>query len=272
MPTGPLQQADSGDDVKALQQALAQRGFNPGAIDGMYGQGTVAAVMAFQKSEGLLPDGVAGPRTLSALGLADSDALPSAIPGVTVEVVSQMFPQTPIGHISQNLPTVLLALVNNRVADKPMVLMALSTVRAEVECFEPISEAQSRFNTSPSGTPFDLYDHRKDLGNEGAPDGERFKGRGYIQLTGRLNYATYGPKLTTPVDLVENPDLAGDPAIAADLLALFLADRELPIKNALLAGNMATARQLVNGGTNGLVRFEDAYQRGVNLIPDSPSV
>lgn len=269
MPTGALHQGDSGDDVKTLQQSLAGHGFSPGAIDGLYGQGTAAAVIAFQKSEGLLPDGIAGPRTLSALGLADSDQLPSAIPAVSVEIVSQMFPVTPIGNIKSNLPPVLSALLENRVADKPMVLMALSTVRAEVECFQPISEGQSRFNTSPSGHPFDLYDNRKDLGNQGAPDGANFKGRGYIQLTGRLNYATYGPKLTPRVDLIANPDLAGDPAIAANLLALFLADKELAIKNALLAGNMATARKLVNGGTNGLDRFEDAYQRGTALIPDS---
>ncbi len=271
MLNGSLQQGDSGDDVKTLQQSLAGHGFNPGAIDGMYGQGTVAAVIAFQKSEGLLPDGVAGPRTLCALGLVDSDELPSAIPAVSVEVVSQMFPVTPIGNIRTNLPPVLSALIVNRVADKPMVLMALSTVRAEVECFEPISEGQSRLNTSPSGHPFDLYDNRKDLGNQGPPDGAQFKGRGYVQLTGRSNYATYGPKLTPPVDLVANPGLAGDPAIAADLLALFLADKEMAIKNALLAGDLATARRLVNGGTNGLDRFEDAYQRGASLIPDSLS-
>jgi putative chitinase len=269
MQSDSLKQGDSGDDVETLQQALNGHGFSPGAIDGMYGQGTVAAVIAFQNSEGLLPDGVAGPRTLSALGLADSDELPSAIPAVSVEIVSKMFPVTPIGNIKANLPPVLAALVKNQVADQPMVLMALSTVRAEVECFEPISEGQSRFNTSPSGHPFDLYDNRKDLGNHGAPDGAQFKGRGFIQLTGRLNYSTYGPKLMPPVDLIRNPDLAGDPAVAANLLALFLADKELAIKKALLAGHMATARQLVNGGTNGLDRFEDAYQRGAALIPSS---
>ncbi|NPT58184.1 peptidoglycan-binding protein [Paraburkholderia elongata] len=268
MQSDSLSQGDTGPDVQALQQALLSHGSNPGAIDGVYGQGTVAAVMGFQQSEGLLADGIAGPRTLTSLGLSDSNALPSAIPGVTVEIVSQMFPVTPIGNIKNNLPGILSALVTRSISDKPMVLMALSTVRAEVECFEPISEGQSRFNTSPSGHPFDLYDNRKDLGNLGAPDGERYKGRGYVQLTGRSNYETYGPKLNPSVDLVTNPDLAGDPEIASSLLALFLADRELQIKSALLAGNMALARQLVNGGSNGLDRFTDAYQHGEALIPD----
>ena len=65
MQNGMLQQGDSGVDVKTLQQALNGHGFSPGAIDGMYGQGTVAAVIAFQKSEGLLPDGVAGPGSVA---------------------------------------------------------------------------------------------------------------------------------------------------------------------------------------------------------------
>ncbi|WP_250501384.1 hypothetical protein [Caballeronia sp. GAWG1-5s-s] len=178
-----------------------------------------------------------------------------------------MFPATPICNIKANLPQLLSALATNKVADKPMLLMALATVRAEVECFEPISEGRSRYNTSPSGHPFDLYDNRKDLGNKGAPDGERFKGRGFIQLTGRTNYATYGRRLPVPIDLVASPERAGDTTVAAHLLALFLADKELPIKKALLAGDTRLARLLVNGGSHGLDRFEDAYRRGSALIP-----
>ncbi|TCF96872.1 peptidoglycan-binding protein [Paraburkholderia strydomiana] len=264
-----LKQGDSGSDVSELQQALADKGFSPGAIDSIFGQGTVAAVMAFQRSEQLLPDGIAGPRTMMALGLAETDELPSSIPDVTVEVVSQMFPVTPIGNIKANLPGILQALTQHEVADKSMVLMALSTVRAEVECFEPLSEGQSRFNTSPFGLPFDLYDNRQDLGNHGSPDGADFRGRGYIQLTGRANYTQYGPLLSPPVDLVSSPDLAGAQDIAANLLALFLADKEAAIKSALLSNNMAAARQLVNGGTNGLDRFVDAFQRGASLLPDA---
>ncbi len=263
-----LRQGDSGDDVKKLQQALLQHGFNPGTIDGEYGQGTVAAIIAFQRSEGLLPDGLAGPRTLFALQLVESNALPSPIAGVTVEVVSRMFPATPICNIKANLPPLLAALLSNRVADKPMILMALSTVRAEVECFEPVSEGLSRYNTSPAGHPFDLYDNRRDLGNKGAPDGALFKGRGFIQLTGRNNYAVYGRRLTPPVDLIVYPERASDTTVAANLLALFLADKERDIKNALLDGDTRLARRLVNGGSHGLDRFDDAYRRGLALIPN----
>lgn len=55
--------------VERLQRALAARGFSPGDIDGAYGPHTAAAVHAFQLTEGLLPDGEAGEKTLKALGL-----------------------------------------------------------------------------------------------------------------------------------------------------------------------------------------------------------
>ena len=60
---------DEGRDVTELQQALLAAGFSPGDIDGDFGTGTFNAVSAFQQGQGLLADGIAGPRTLKALGL-----------------------------------------------------------------------------------------------------------------------------------------------------------------------------------------------------------
>jgi len=261
-----LAMGDSGPEVTALQQALAAKGFNPGAVDGSFGGGTQAAVIAFQNSEGLLADGQAGPRTLAALGLAASADLPDDSGQLTVQVVSQMCPDSPIGHIKESLPVLVDALRKRKLVDKPMLLMAVATIHAETATFLPIDEGKSRYNTSPSGPPFDLYDNRRDLGNQGAPDGVNFKGRGFIQLTGRNNYAKYGPRVQPPADLVNHPELANDPAVAADLLCLFLSDRELQIKDALAHGNMQAARRLVNGGTYGLDAFTSAYQIGDKLL------
>jgi len=260
-----LKQGDSGSAVVQLQQRLQALGFSPGDADGDFGPATTAAVIAFQQSRGLLADGVAGTHTQEALQAAGKDASQSAIPGVTVNMVSKMFPFTPVGNIKQHLPPVLDALVEFTLADKPMVLMALATIRAETEGFKPISEGQSQYNTSPNGHPFDRYDNRSSLGN-GAGDGERFKGRGFIQLTGRSNYQTHGAAIGLGNQLVDNPDLANDPVIASRLLASFLKAKEQAIRAALLNSDLKLARKLVNGGSNGLDRFADAYQIGESLI------
>jgi len=186
---------------------------------------------------------------------------------IDLRTVQQLFPFTPPANIAANLPHVLRALALANLADQPMLLVALATVRAETESFEPISEGQSSFNTSPGGHPFDLYDHRAALGNLGPRDGASFRGRGFIQLTGRANYTRYGRE--TGHDLVANPALANDPAIAAELLACFLKEKEPAIRRALAASDLAQARRLVNGGSNGLDRFTAAYTAGVQLLKPS---
>jgi putative chitinase len=259
-----------GADVVALQQALKARGFNPGVPDGDFGPGTEAAVIAFQKSEGLTPDGIVGPQTLDRLGMpaAPSVGRVDVTAKVNAAQVSRMFPQTPLSNIKTNLPFVLQAMSNAGLGDQPMILMALGTIRAETASFEPISEGRSRFNTSPDGHPFDLYDNRRDLGNRGAPDGDRFKGRGFVQLTGRANYTTFSDKLGMGTELVDAPDKANDPTIASQLLALFLKDKESRIRNALDGGDLAAARKLVNGGSHGVNEFSDAYHIGERVLPE----
>jgi putative chitinase len=265
-----LRREDKGEAVKRLQRALKKRGFEPGKIDGEFGGGTEAALIAFQLSEGLLADGIAGPRSLAALSLATTtDTWPDVLPGVTVQAVSQMFPFTPVSNIRENLPPVCNALKAQQLTEKPMVLMALATIRAETESFLPVAEGRSRYNTSPRGHDFDLYDNRRDLGNQGKPDGERYRGRGYIQLTGRFNYGRYSEILGMGERLLHNPELASDPAVAGHLLAVFLKDKERDIKQALLEGDLRHARRLVNGGSHGLDRFTDAYQRGDGAITEA---
>lgn len=58
---------DSGSHVKKLQQALQNKGYYKGKIDGIYGSGTTAAVKAFQKKHGLSRDGIAGKVTIKTL-------------------------------------------------------------------------------------------------------------------------------------------------------------------------------------------------------------
>ena len=263
-----LKLGSTGAEVMRLQRRLAELGFQPGAIDGDFGHGTEAAVLAFQWSEGLLPDGVAGPRTLAALHLAEDDALPSALPNLTVQVVAAMCPGAPLGNIKAYLPALCTALSEQGLVDKPMLLMAVATIVAETGRFLPLDEFRSRFNTSPNAVSpyFDLYDRRTDLGNRGPNDGSAFKGRGFVQLTGRANYEQYSRTLGLTDALVRKPELANDPLIAARILARFLKDREMKIKGALLDRNFAQARKYVNGGSHGLTEFTNAYLTGERLI------
>jgi peptidoglycan L-alanyl-D-glutamate endopeptidase CwlK len=183
---------------------------------------------------------------------------------ITPHLVAQLFPATPLANIAANLPHVLDALTAAGLADTLMLLVALATIRAEAEPFLPLTEQPCHYNTSPNGSPFDLYDRRKDLGNLAPPDGATFRGRGFVQLTGRANYAQFAREINQP--LLTNPDLAADPAIAAQLLARFLSHKESAIRHALAANDLAAARRLVNGGSNGLDRFVSAFHIGAEVL------
>ncbi len=62
-------QGDTGSAVTTIQTKLRRWGYFDGPVDGIYGSGTAEAVRYFQRSNGLTPDGVAGPATLKALGM-----------------------------------------------------------------------------------------------------------------------------------------------------------------------------------------------------------
>ena len=264
-----LRRGAYGPEVELLQQQLRAAGFRPGRIDGHFGGATEAALLAFQRARGLLADGIAGPVTWRALARL-GDGTPSDLSDrIDVALVAELFPLTPLQPIRRNLPSVLAGLRAAGLVDKPMLLMALATIRAESEGFAPVEEDPSRFNTSPDGEPFDLYDHRTDLGNTGSADGSRFRGRGFVQLTGRANYRRYGEAIGMGDRLVREPHWALEPGVAGQILAAFLADRQRPIKEALIDGDLARARRLVNGGRHGLDRFAAAYLTGDALLDDS---
>ncbi|HEY9649249.1 MAG TPA: N-acetylmuramoyl-L-alanine amidase [Coleofasciculaceae cyanobacterium] len=66
----PLQEGAIGPEVKQLQQRLQQQGFNPGVPDGIFGSGTKAAVIAYQKTKGITADGIVGDKTWATLNLS----------------------------------------------------------------------------------------------------------------------------------------------------------------------------------------------------------
>ncbi len=263
-----LERGNKGDGVCRLQALLCRSGFDAKPIDGDFGSGTERAVRSFQASNNLTGDGRVDDGTQKSLGMDKPDPTATPVPVIdrlTVDDVVAMFSRfTPRANIERNLPPVLAALREADLDDRDIVLMALATIRAETEGFEPIDEGISKFNTDEGAHPFNRYDDMTALGNRGRPDGERYKGRGFIQLTGRANYQRYGDRLG--VDLVNRPELANDPAVAARILTAFIMDKRRAAKYAIFGSDLAQARKLVNGGSHGLDRFSEAFEAGVRLL------
>lgn len=67
-----LRKGSKGNEVKEVQRRLKQWGYYSGGVDGVFGAGTRAAVIAFQKKNGLTADGVVGKATYKALGMTAS--------------------------------------------------------------------------------------------------------------------------------------------------------------------------------------------------------
>ncbi len=92
-----------------------------------------------------------------------------------------------------------------------------------------------------------LYEGRQDLGNIEPGDGVRFIGRGYLQVTGRANYARFGKAIGT--DLLSQPERAEEPEIAAKILVEFFLERKASLLAALESGDHDRARRMITGGS-----------------------
>ena len=116
------------------------------------------------------------------------------------------------------------------------------------------------------------YEGRKDLGNTVTGDGKKYRGRGYIQLTGRANYTTYNKSLLArgiKDDVVSNPDLVAT-KFAADASCYWWKNLGVGLTKLSLAGtadsNVKRVSTRVNGGdpSNGesdrIARFRGYWQ------------
>jgi predicted chitinase len=105
------------------------------------------------------------------------------------------------------------------VTDLRWAAYMLATVKHEcADTFQPITEkgAKSYFDKYDAGTALG-----KQLGNTVEGDGYLYRGRGYVQITGRANYQSLGTKLglSGEDDLVLHPDNALQPNIAYRILS-----------------------------------------------------
>jgi len=112
------------------------------------------------------------------------------------------------------------------------------------------------------------YDGRKDLGNTQPGDGPRFKGRGFLQTTGRINYQQF--KDAFNVDVVSNPEILGEAKYAAQSALFWFKKNAKKVQN-LTKGDWADTKgvtKAVNGGTNGLAEREHYFE----LFKNDPEI
>jgi putative chitinase len=181
---------------------------------------------------------------------------------VTDSQLAQIMPKLPAEKRALYLPFLNKAMdtyeINNRLR-KAAFLAQIAYESGELRYLEEIwgpTEAQLLYEP-------ESYLARV-LGNTDPGDGERFKGRGAIQITGRRNYTRYGEMLG--VDLIANPTIATTPQIAFSTAAAFwqtnglneLADIE----------DFGAITRIINGGLNGYEERCRYYQRAMDVIED----
>jgi putative chitinase len=242
-----------GPEVVQLQQKLMEAGFNPGATDGVFGPRTETAVKAFQRSRGLVADGIVGPRTWRALGVHVE--APGEAPlqmGLTRELLQKIMPKLSDARADECLPYL----------DEAMVEADITTPKRQATFLAQLAFESGELRFFEEGASGKQYEGRRDLGNTEPGDGPRYKGRGPIQLTGRANYRAAGGALG--LDLEGNPTRAADVDVGFRVAAWYWTSRDL---NALAdAGDFRELTRRINGGLNGLPQREAYYQRALQVL------
>lgn len=110
-----------------------------------------------------------------------------------------------------------------------------------------IAHESDGFNALEEYASGEDYEWREDLGNTQKGDGVRFKGRSFVQITGRFNYAEISKYLG--VDFISNPELLATPKYAALGAGWFWDSRNL--NSHADRDDFQRIMRIVNGGNNG---------------------
>ncbi len=263
-----LKLGSEGEDVKKLQIKL---GVDP---IGKFGPKTDAAVKAWQSANGLAADGVVGPATWAKLMgesvqsapvvITEPAPLPSA-GGLKLEKLRGHIPDAVIAQIPDtaakfNINTPLrlphfLAQCGHesggfKVTQENLNYSAKGLMGIFKKYF-PTQQLAEAYQRQPQKIANKVYASRMDNGSEASGDGYKFRGRGYIQLTGRANYTAFGKAINE--DIANNPDVvSGKYALLS--AAWFWSKNGL---NTLADGGssdqvVTSITKRVNGGTIGL--------------------
>ena len=161
--------------------------------------------------------------------------------GITGEELAQFLAQT--AHESHNFKT----MVEYGDSDyfKKYEPKFLKDKKTKKVILDPKTKKPKNFN--PKATT---------LGNTMPGDGEKYKGRGYIQLTGKYNYEQAGKALG--LDLVKKPELVEKPEVAAKVAVWFWQNRVQP--KVADFGNTKAATKPINPGLKHLDQRKEKFQ------------
>lgn len=174
------------------------------------------------------------------------------------------------GRVSRYWPTIVAALNAEGIGQDNVLIAAAGTLKAELgPYFSPVSE---RYN----GDAYTYFESKygastavgKRLGNTQPGDGSKYRGRGFIQLTGRANYTAMGKRLG--LDLVNDPEMALSAYPAARIFAAYFKDRG--VADAANRQDWREVRRLVNGGYNGYDAFINVVSKLGGAITGNPGV
>jgi predicted chitinase len=185
--------------------------------------------------------GYGGPGDAGSCGTGNGVVPPGNYSGpINLQRVIAAVPAANRQAASQHFPGILAECQRQGVTSKPQIAYILATTIRE-------SGAGAHMNEFASGN---AYEGRRDLGNNRPGDGSRYKGRGYVQITGRNNYTNWSRKLG--IDLVGNPGLATQPATAARILVQGMKEGSFTGKKlgdyiGENGGDFRNARRVVNG-------------------------
>lgn len=138
----------TGQEVKSIQTKLKNWGYYNGSVDGIYGSKTYSAVKSFQKKNGLQADGIAGEKTLAALGIKSTSNSSTSNNNTNLNLLSKLVYAEARGEPYKGMVAVA-ATVLNRVAN-PKFPNTVSGVIYQSGAYTCVSDGQ--INLSPDST------------------------------------------------------------------------------------------------------------------------
>jgi len=261
-----LKLGSEGEDVKKLQAKLGVE------VIGKFGPKTEAAVKAWQTANKLNADGIVGDGTWAkmfasapaaaptpvATPIANSGALKLAnLKGHIPDAVIAMIPDT-AAKFQINTPLRLahfLAQCGHESggfkATQENLNYSAQGLNGIFKKYFPTAAAAAAYARQPQKIASKVYANRMGNGSEASGEGYKFRGRGYIQLTGKENYTAFGKAIGE--DILSNPDVVSSKY--ALLSAAWFFSKNGLHKMADSGASDAVVTQItkrVNGGTIGL--------------------